>query len=477
MSMFAWDSNIDPSPSQAGNAGAQQQQQRPLRWLPPNLVRSVNATPTTSSPLMTTLRQSPQIGGNPPLATLSGSNDPSLAEIGLSTPQVSSSVDVDAGKQHKPAEQRRVSSQPSMEGPSPVTTAQIATATAAAAVVAVPMPATTSRGDNTNHDADRASPITTPNGKKRGRLLTTSEETSLFQICNRHASTFGEHDRLCQWWATVASDFTSETGHPYSWHSVRRKVELVTKQRIKLLITLRESGGVDRAEGGWGKALEMWIPVWERFQEQEAQRSAGKGWRRGRKRKTVEVGLDGGDAVVASQPQPQPSQQPSQQQPQSQVGEVGVQLPSGFDSIFDQQIGQLNISRASMGKTKNVGEGLSDPTLSAALLETLSKLNRNLDARSSPITALGATPLHHTPSLDTHNGNTLAHNSLFGRVSGPIIDELKSELKEELKQELKQELRRDFLQQMQKDRAQMEERMDAVQRTHQMILELLQQEP
>lgn len=475
MSMFAWDSNIDASPSQAGNPAQQQsqQQQRPLRWLPPNLVRSANASasPTSSSPLMSTLRQVPQIGDNSPLTTLSGSNDPSLAEIGLPAPhQIPSPVD--AGQQQKPRRGRPppVSSQPSMEGPSPVTAAQIATATAAAA--AVP-----SRGDNTNNEADPTSPITTPNGKKRGRLLTTSEETSLFQICNRHASTFGEHDRLCQWWATVASEFTAETGHPYSWHSVRRKVELVTKQRIKFLATLRESGGVDRAEEGWGKALEMWIPSWERFQGQEAQRSAGKGWKRGRKRKTAEVELDEGEAVVVSQPQSQPQQQQQQQSQQPQVGDVGVQLPSGFDSIFDQQNGQANHSRAPMGKTKSVVEGMGDPTLSSALLETLSKLNRNLDSRSSPITALPATPSQHTPSLDTHNGNNIAHSSLFGRMPGPPVDELRRELKEELKQELRQELRDELLHEIQKDRAQVEERLDAVQRTHQMILELLQQEP
>lgn len=470
MSMFAWNSNIDTSPSHAANPSVhaqaqhqQQQQQRQLRWLPPNLVRSSNTSPTSSSPTMTTVRQPPQLGDN---STLSGSNDPSLAEIAVPATQISGPVD--AGQQ-KPVEQRRrgrpsvSSSQTGMEKHPPVTAAQIATATAAAAGI--------TRANSANNK--NTTSTTTPNGKKRGRLLTIAEETCLFQICNRHASTFGEHDRLCQWWATVATEFTSETGHPYSWHSVRRKVELVTKQRIKLLETLRESGEADRAEEGWKKALEMWIPAWERFQEQEVQRSAGKGWRRGRKRKTVEVGLDE-EEVGVPQLQQQQAQQPEQQ---PQVGDVGVQLPSGFDSLFDQQNGQSNSSRASMRKTKNTGGGLGDPALSAALLETLSKLNRNLDSRTSPITALPTTPSQHTPSLDNHNANNLANSSPFGRMAGPAIDELRGELKEELKQEVRQELREEFLHEMRKDRAQMEERIDAVQRTNQMILDLWQQEP
>lgn len=247
----------------------------------------------------------------------------------------------------------------------------------------------------------------------------------------------------------------------------------MTKQRIKFLAALRESGGVDRAEEGWKKALEAWIPAWERFQEQEAQRSAGKGWRRGRKRKTADA-LDEGE-VASSQQQQQRQPHGFQQSPQ--VGDVGVQLPSGFDSMFDQQKIQPSRGGNATGKTKNAGKAAGDSTLSAALLETLSKLNRNLDARTSPITALPVTPSQHTPSLDTHNGNHMGHNSLFGRIPGPTIDELRQELKQELKEELRQELREEYLHEMQKDRAQMEERLDAVQRTHQMILELLQHEP
>jgi hypothetical protein len=48
-----------------------------------------------------------------------------------------------------------------------------------------------------------------------------------------------------------------------------------------------------------------------------------------------------------------------------------------------------------------------------------------------------------------------------------------SQLKDELRQEMQDELRRE----LEKDRASLEEKLDSVQRTQEMILEMLRQEP
>jgi hypothetical protein len=50
-------------------------------------------------------------------------------------------------------------------------------------------------------------------------------------------------------------------------------------------------------------------------------------------------------------------------------------------------------------------------------------------------------------------------------------------MKEELRQELKEDLRREMREELRRDRAGLEEKLDAVQRTQDMILEMLRQEP
>lgn len=77
---------------------------------------------------------------------------------------------------------------------------------------------------------------TEDDSSRQHRRLTTKEEVALFDICNQNADTFGSRSNLCKWWQSVATEFQrTHQGRSYSWHSVRRKVELVTRQRIKFL--------------------------------------------------------------------------------------------------------------------------------------------------------------------------------------------------------------------------------------------------
>ncbi|EZG19952.1 hypothetical protein H107_01850 [Trichophyton rubrum CBS 202.88] len=135
----------------------------------------------------------------------------------------------------------------------------------------------------------------------------------------------------------ITLEFNRIEGHPYSWHSVRRKVEFVTQQRIKFLNGMGGKRGDDQADAAWSAAVDAWVPVWRRFQQQETERISAKQGKRGRKRKSMAVDPANLDTPNHQPPTPQPppaTQQPSQQHtPQQQQAEI--QLPMGFGTMFN----------------------------------------------------------------------------------------------------------------------------------------------
>ena len=361
--------------------------------------------------------------------------------------------------------------------------------------------------------------------RKHGKRLTTKEEVSLFDICNHHADEFGQRSNLCKWWNTVTDEFTRDQGHPYSWHSVRRKVEMVTKQRMKFLEEQRDKGGnagEDLSNPRWRAAVDAWIPTWQRWEEAEAKRIEKRDSRKTRKRKSrawdysweTTAAADAWRAPsspvgAAPPPLPLPSAAasipavtapaPTTTTVSTSQNSVPVRLPPGFDSMFSNP----NPSPPTPQTQKTTPYSSYHPTppaptppetsspaaaatatesMTTALLQTLGKLNKHLDAAapdphphphssaSSPfISALVSTtgsqtqpqPQHqHQHSTDDTNAMTITPTSL-------------SMLKEELRREMQDELRREIG----KDRASLEEKLDSVQRTQEMILEMLRQEP
>ncbi|RJE23901.1 hypothetical protein PHISCL_03765 [Aspergillus sclerotialis] len=340
--------------------------------------------------------------------------------------------------------------------------------------------------------------------RKHGKRLTTKEEVTLFDICNRHAPDFGQRSNLCKWWMTVTEEFTQEQGHPYSWHSVRRKVEMVTKQRIKFLEEQRDKGGSseDLSNPEWRATVDAWIPTWRRWEEAEAKRIERRDSRKPRKRKdrsweTTESVSDSWTQSASpamgnnnnnsySPPAATTAVASAVQQPVTALPPTSkpVKLPPGFESMFPNQT-PTPASRAGVHpQAPNTYQDSStttprmDNNVMTAMLETLNKLNKRLDSgqpnpRASPvISALvsnsdSPSQSHGAPSNQTQD------DRLTTNISSSTGQDIVSKLKEELRQEMRAELRRE----LEKDRASLEEKLDSVQRTQDMILEMLRQEP
>lgn len=356
-----------------------------------------------------------------------------------------------------------------------------------------------SRGTNSNASACRRS-----SAAGQGKRLTTSEEVVLFNICNAHASTFGQRSNLCKWWQEVTSEFTSACGHTYSWHSVRRKVETATKQRMRFLDemeatqALGEEGRVDVSNARWREAVDRWIPTWKKWEENEMKRIRVRDTKRDRKRKRKsrvwdagEVGQVGGDAAPAPPTSTSTSGVPMSMPMPASTPQT-AKLPPGFDSMFTNQTQspptprtgwfappqpnpQLQPQTQSPHTPNSTGTGTgTDPQMMTAMLETLNKLNKRLDSappnpRSSPvISAL----------VSTGQGQTEAgqDDARSGSGSGSGSNE-PIQLTAASLASLKDELRREMRRELEKDRAGLEEKLDAVQRTQDMILEMLRQEP
>lgn len=381
------------------------------------------------------------------------------------------------------------------------------------------------RGMKRTHDFDPDDDGDTP--RKGWKRLTTKEEVTLFEICNRNADSFGRRSDLCNWWKTVATEFSHANGRPYSWHSVRRKVEMVTKKRIQFLEDQQQrqrdfSGAnavTDVMHPQWCAVLDIWIPTWQHWEESEARRIAKRDTmnRRRSRNKPDDVwrpqpgagpaldpvdltspaspddtGIEANDSyegpivLVTSSPQPSaapmvapPIDKPSIPAP---ISTGGVRLPPGFDTMFSNNNALPNRWPSNIAPApKATAQSSTDNRMFSAVLETLGKLNKHLDAasgsnapdaRSSPvISALlqsAADPTAQNQAFSVESQQTASSN-VCSRDFEQMKEELRREIKEELRLEMKEELRR--------NRAGLEEKLDAVQRTQDMILEMLRQEP
>lgn len=370
------------------------------------------------------------------------------------------------------------------------------------------------------HEGDGDGDLDTDTPRKHGKRLTTKEEVSLFEICNSHATSFGHRSNLCNWWKTVTAEFTRAHGHPYSWHSVRRKVELVTKQRIKFLEgQMSHPGSVaadDVSNPQWRAAVDEWIPTWRRWEEAEARRIEKRDSCRSRRRKKIQswdlwattdadgwrfppasstspVGVPVGAGtslqasantagdVIPTTPATTTAAAPPPLSPSSTP--TTVKLPPGFESMFSNPpFTTQTISTAAATAPS------PDYNMVSAVLETLGKFNKHLDAASAnggpdPRSSAAISALVSSSELAAQNHSSpqpaqISHSHPQPPSPPPSsLHQNKSLDIESLKEELRQDMQAEMRRELERDRAVLEEKLDSVQRTQEMILEMLRQEP
>ncbi|OJJ44134.1 hypothetical protein ASPZODRAFT_135613 [Penicilliopsis zonata CBS 506.65] len=345
-------------------------------------------------------------------------------------------------------------------------------------------------------------------GRKHGKRLTTKEEVCLFQICNRHMADFGHRSTLCKWWQTVTDEFTREQGHPYSWHSVRRKVEVVTKQRIKFLDDRAANSGGDTSANDdfsnpqWREAVDAWVPTWRRWEEAEARRIERRDSRRPRKRKegpwdpwqVSSVTAEGGwrhpsspvtrtegtttTTTTATNTNTNTNTTAPTLSPQhatlSQPSSPSIRLPPGYGSLFGAQSQQppaRPVQYSSSSSSTQPAGPTTDSTVMTAVLETLTRLNKHLDNNPESNSLLSLMQPSEPANTAVQNDTTANTNANENTTTTPQPD--LQQLKDEIRREVINQLRRE----MEQERTALEERLDSVQRTQEMILEMLRQEP
>ncbi|KAJ5927399.1 hypothetical protein N7516_009172 [Penicillium verrucosum] len=389
---------------------------------------------------------------------------------------------------------------------------------------------TTNRGTKRNHNDDDE---LDGDSSRQHRRLTTKEEVALFEICNQNADTFGSRSNLCKWWISIAAEFKrTHEGRSYSWHSVRRKVEMVTRQRIKFLEDQRQRGS--NAPGStaeelmnpqWLAAVDAWLPTWQRWEEAENRRIARRDeikkrrqpqpWRQNSNNGDQDpwrnppgssatsptdvnaammsmmhqhVTNPVGDAALpATSPTPSPSitgpAPPAHflESPSTPVsGTTPLKLPPGFENMFSTP--QLTSQVTPLPSISTPPAPPSDGRMVSAVIETLGRLNKHLDAAPGsgidmsvaspvvsalvqtasepPVLASPRQPQHSQVQQQPHPQQGLTHFQF-----------------EQMKEELRREMQAQFRGELERERLAMEEKLDSVQRTQDLILEMLRQEP
>ncbi|KAJ5216931.1 hypothetical protein N7468_009939 [Penicillium chermesinum] len=373
-----------------------------------------------------------------------------------------------------------------------------------------------SRGTKRGHETRETEPGSDKEPRRSGKRLTTKEEILLFEICIRHADTFGKRSEICDWWR-------------YSWHSVRRKVENVTKRRDQFLRDTKSSASHSQEQMNprWREVLDEWLPTWRRWEEAEAKRIA--------KRDEMLMRRTSAHHQSQAQPQVHGSANPlalnvdRQRAMESQVGGPASASPGHGDDPMHSAVPDAVHGPSPMAAVR---QSKSPPLLAPSNLSATVKLPPGYETMFSnphPATtkyqpAPQAPPRVSPPGplmpprsgqhsgfglLDTFNRisstpkrgfDTLLENESAGPRSEPEIDALvqaaadasaqsRSEpdiilqrershdslsmdiefIKEELRREIKTEMRRE----MDQSWAAVRERIDSVQETQQLILEML----
>lgn len=257
----------------------------------------------------------------------------------------------------------------------------------------------------------------------------------------------------------------------------------------------------------WLAAVDAWIPTWQRWEEAENRRIAKRDELKKRRQpqhikngdqdtwrnlpgssviSPTEPGASSfGDATIPASPTPSPSitapgpphahffEPPST--PAS--APTSLKLPPGFENMFS--IPPLPPQIASVPAVSTPPVSQSDGHMVSAVLETLGKLNKHLDAASGGAADTTSTsPVISALVQAASESSFLASRGQSKNPShsqppqGPTHAQI-----EQMKEELRQEMQAQFRGELERERIAMEDKLDSLQRTQDLILEMLRQEP
>lgn len=228
----------------------------------------------------------------------------------------------------------------------------------------------------------------------------------------------------------------------------------------------------------WCAVLDSWIPTWQRWEEAEAQRISKRDEtirRRSHSKPQPELGEDvgqpfhddgmtsPGDTIPLTNHTPTsapPLAAPLWEVPSNSIS-ASVKLPPGFENMFSSTQPTIPAAPAPapVPTSPSTGSDQTSNRMVSAVIETLGKLNKHLDAVSGD----ASTDARFSPVI---SALVQAATESQAQNSSQITTDI-DRIKEELRQEMKAEMRR--------ERAALEERLDSVQRTQEMILEMLRQ--
>jgi len=268
---------------------------------------------------------------------------------------------------------------------------------------------------------------------------------------------------------------------------------MVTRQRIKFLeehrnrATAPASAAEEFMNPQWLAAVDTWIPTWQRWEEAENRRIAKRDeikkrrvsqpWRRDSKTDdswrlpgSTANGPDVGAIMgilpneVPTSPTPAPIPANFLESPPTPVSaSTALKLPPGFETMFSNPV-QVPLESP---------PAPSDGRMVSAVLETLGKLNKHLDGATgesvaSPVLSALVQAAVEAPNRDSGHSQVQEVNA-HAQPTHVDIERMKEELRVEMQGQFRRELERSWVA--------MEEKLDSVQQTQEMILEMLRQEP
>src|SRR6266487_4924088 len=107
-------------------------------------------------------------------------------------------------------------------------------------------------------------------------LQLLGDEILLFQLCLQHSESFRSSLRnRKQFWIKISGLFERTAKRPYSWQSVKRKIEDLTSKR-KVILEAEETGTTQISEDPLDQVIDQWLEIWNAAEEEKKNQKLSK---------------------------------------------------------------------------------------------------------------------------------------------------------------------------------------------------------